>query len=108
MGCGLVDTLGALGGAVGSNIFLSEQRPHYWLGYGFSIGTLVVAIASTLVLRMTSLNINKRRDQIPVEEVKQKYTEGMSPMRIRLQYSFFCVEQLLDMGDRSPLYRYVL
>lgn len=88
----LLITLGNFGGAVGSNIFLQHERPHYWTGYGFCIGILTVAICSTLVLRWAYLSENKRRDQIPLEEVRARYTE----------------QELLDLGDRSPLYRYVL
>ncbi|KAJ4252786.1 hypothetical protein NW762_010692 [Fusarium torreyae] len=84
-------TVGNLGGAIGSNIFLAKQAPHYWLGYGFSLGILVCGVISTLVLRSVFMRINRSRDQVPAEEVLSKYSE----------------EQLVDMGDKSPLYRYV-
>ncbi|KAJ9638747.1 hypothetical protein H2204_004223, partial [Knufia peltigerae] len=81
-----------LGGAVGSNIFLAKQAPHYWLGYGLALGMIAAAIISTFILRIAYGVLNKKRDQMNEEEIRAKYTE----------------EELLDMGDKSPLYRYVI
>ncbi|KAK5938679.1 hypothetical protein PMZ80_008870 [Knufia obscura] len=91
-GMALLITLGNYGGAIGSNIFLQKQKPHYWLGYGFSIGILAVAIVSTFIIRWTYLRINKSRDSMDLDEIRARYTE----------------QELLEMGDKSPLYRYVL
>lgn len=86
-----IRSLTSTGGAIGSNIFLANQKPHYWLGYGFCIGIQVVAIISTFILRATYLRINKQRDAMDVNDIKARYTE----------------QELMEMGDRSPLYRYV-
>lgn len=56
----------------------------------FSIN--IMAIIAAVVLRIVYGKINKKRDESTEEEVKQRYTD----------------EQLLDMGDKSPLYRYVV
>ena len=40
VGMALLISIGNLGGAVGSNIFLSEQAPKYPLGYGLSVSTI--------------------------------------------------------------------
>lgn len=92
IGMALLISIGGLGGAIGSNIFLQNQAPHYWLGYGFSIAILASAIVSTFVLRFAYERENKQRDKMSVEEVRAKYSE----------------EELLDMGDKSPLFRYVI
>lgn len=92
VGMALLITLGNYGGCIGSNIFLAHQKPHYWLGYGFSIGILTVAIISTFILRWSYLRINKQRDAMNIEDIRARYTEA----------------ELLQMGDRSPLYRMVL
>ncbi|KAH6974271.1 major facilitator superfamily domain-containing protein [Ilyonectria sp. MPI-CAGE-AT-0026] len=92
IGMALLLTIGNLGGAVGSNIFLANQAPHYWLGYGFSLAIIVCGIFATLILRFAIKRINERRDQIPEAETLAKYTE----------------DELMDMGDKSPLCRYVL
>ncbi|KAH8666219.1 major facilitator superfamily domain-containing protein [Ilyonectria robusta] len=92
IGMALLLTIGNLGGAVGSNIFLGNQAPHYWLGYGFSLAIIVCGIFATLILRFAIKRINEKRDQIPEAETLAKYTE----------------DELVDMGDKSPLYRYVI
>jgi hypothetical protein len=88
----LLISIGNLGGAIGSNIFLQEQAPNYWLGYGFSLGILTAGIIATLTLRFAYGTLNKRRENISEAEAKEQYGE----------------EELLAMGDKSPLYRYVV
>ena len=88
----LLISIGNLGGAVGSNIYLAKEEPRYWLGYGFSIGILTAAICATFILRIAYLKANKDRDQMSEAEVRSKHTP----------------EELLDLGDKSPLYRYVV
>ncbi|OAG36485.1 hypothetical protein AYO21_09292 [Fonsecaea monophora] len=91
--CGLAVSImmGNFGGAIGSNIYLAQEAPRYWTGYGVSTACCALAIASTFVLRWAYKRENTKRDQISEEEVRSMYTE----------------EMLLDMGDKSPLYRYV-
>lgn len=91
VGMAVLITGGNFGGAIGSNIFLQQQKPRYWLGYGFSIAILTTAIILTFVLRWVYLRTNKARDAMDVNEIRARYTE----------------EELRDMGDKSPLYRYV-
>lgn len=88
----LLISLGNLGGAIGSNIFLEHQKPHYPLGYGFSLGIVVGAVGCVLTLAWSWDRANKKRDAISEREVRGRYSE----------------QELLDMGDRSPLYRYVV
>lgn len=76
IGMALLLTIGNLGGAVGSNIFIANQAPHYWLGYGFSLAIIVCGIFATLILRFAIKRINEKRDQIPEAETLAKYTEG--------------------------------
>jgi MFS family permease len=75
-----------------ANIFLQAQAPKYWLGYGFCLGILMADIVATLLLRWAYGSLNKKRDQMSEAEVGQLYSE----------------EDLLAMGDKSPLYRYVV
>lgn len=78
VGMAILMTVGNLGGTVGSNIFLEEQAPHYWLGYGLSLGIIVAAISCTVVLRVVTQRLNKSRDQISEDEVRTRYSEGES------------------------------
>ena len=72
----LLISIGNLGGAIGSNIFLAEQKPHYWLGYGMGLGMTLAAIIATMILRKAYISANKKRDMISEEEVRAKYTEA--------------------------------
>lgn len=91
IGMGLLISVGNLGGAIGSNIYLQRQAPRYWLGYGFSLGILTAAVSCTFVLRGVYLRENRKRDALTPEQIRERYTE----------------EELLSLGDKSPNYRYV-
>ena len=52
----------------------------------------MAAIVATVVLIIPYFGVNKRRDNKSIEEIREKYTE----------------EELLGMGDKSPLYRCVV
>ncbi|WPH04635.1 retrograde regulation protein 2 [Acrodontium crateriforme] len=92
IGMALLISIGNLGGAIGSNIYIAKQEPRYWLGYGYSLGTLCAAILSTLILKTAYQKENKKRDAISEDESRNKFTE----------------DEMLLMGDKSPLYRYVV
>ncbi|KAM0262611.1 hypothetical protein ACHAQJ_001656 [Trichoderma viride] len=84
--------MGNLGGIAGSNIFLSQEAPHYWTGYGFILGIDCVAFVTCLILRYTLKRINAKRDQMTEEDIREKYGDV----------------DLLELGDRSPYFRYTL
>ncbi|KAK4615392.1 hypothetical protein CLAFUW4_10734 [Fulvia fulva] len=92
MGIAWVCCLANLGGSIGSNIYIQQQAPRYWLGFGFSLGVLAAAVAAAFTLRVGLVRINAKRDQMNVEDIQAMYSE----------------EQLRAMGDASPLYRYVV
>ncbi|KIV81005.1 hypothetical protein PV11_08459 [Exophiala sideris] len=91
--CGLAVSImmGNFGGAIGSNIYLTREAPHYWTGYGVSLTCSALAIICTFILRWAYKRENEKRDQMSEEEIRAKYSE----------------QELLEMGDKSPLYRYV-
>ncbi|KAK1252004.1 hypothetical protein MKX08_003191 [Trichoderma sp. CBMAI-0020] len=84
--------MGNLGGIAGSNIFLSNEAPHYWTGYGFILGIDCLAFITCLVLRHVLMRINKKRDEMTEEDIREKYGNV----------------DLLELGDRSPYFRYTL
>lgn len=92
IGIGFQLTLGNLGGAVGSNIYLQREAPYYWVGYGFSLAIIVAAVVSAVFLRLALSRINQKRDQMSREEVFARYTRA----------------ELSEMGGQSPLFRYTL
>jgi len=83
---------GNLGGIVGSNIFLEQEAPQYWTGYGVCLAISLLAIVATLILRRAYLRDNLARDQMTEAEIRAKYTDA----------------QLAELGDRSPYFRYTL
>lgn len=83
---------GNLGGIVGSNIFLEREAPHYWSGYGVCLAVVLAAIVSVLVLRWRYKKDNTARDKMTLAEIRAKYTD----------------DELVRLGDASPLWRYAL
>ncbi|EKG17513.1 Major facilitator superfamily [Macrophomina phaseolina MS6] len=93
IGMALLISMGNLGGAIGSNVYLEDQKPHYWLGFGFGLGISVAAIVATLVLKMAFETLNRKKEEMGTEE------------EIRARFS---EDDLLRMGDKSPLFRYIV
>ena len=92
IGVALQLTLGNLGGVAASHIFIASEAPEYWTGYGVSFAILMVSIGSAVLLRFLLDRWNKQREKMTPEEISAKYTP----------------EQLADMGDYSPHFRYTL
>ena len=83
--------LSNVGGVAGSNIYLANEAPGYKTGFGFTIAFTAAGLIITPILYWFAIGrINAKRDAMTQEEINTKYTP----------------EQLVDMGDRSPLYRY--
>ena len=78
---------------MGSNIFLSDEAPIYNTGFGICLAMLVLfGMVWPAMYRVILKRANDRRDAMSKEEIMSTYTE----------------EQLADMGDLSPLFRYAL
>ncbi|KAH7083510.1 retrograde regulation protein 2 [Paraphoma chrysanthemicola] len=92
VGMAIQISIGNLGGAIGSNIYLAKEAPHYWTGYGVSLTIITIGIVSTALLRFKLNRENMRREKMTTEEIKALYTE----------------QELLELGDKSPLFRYTL
>ncbi|KAF2501166.1 MFS general substrate transporter [Lophium mytilinum] len=91
VGIALMISFSQLGGIVGSNIYLANESPRYPVGFGVSISMLFVfGIVWPVFYYFILKRINAKRAALPVEEVREKYTD----------------EQLAEMGDESPLFRY--
>lgn len=91
-----ISQVGNMGGIMGSNIYLAREAPKYRTGFGVSLAMCVAAIAMTFVLRWAYGQENKKRDQLFLEhseeEIRARYTD----------------QEMLDLGDRSPFWRYTL
>lgn len=78
IGIALGISLANAGGLIGSNIFIAEQAPRYWLGYGLCLTFVVIAILATLVLRYAYKRANTKRDQLSETDIRSKYTDRES------------------------------
>ncbi|KAI5479970.1 hypothetical protein MNV49_002260 [Pseudohyphozyma bogoriensis] len=89
----IVPTLGQMGGVIGSHIYLAQEAPKYPIGFGVSMGAVFLCgIIGTLIMRFALISINNKRDKISEAEVRAKYTD----------------EELTELGDQSPLFRYII
>jgi sugar phosphate permease len=96
VGMALLIAVGNMGGIMGSNIYLARERPKYKTGFGVSLAMCLFAIVMTLVVRWGYKRENEKRDRM---------LSGSTEEEIRARYS---EQELLDLGDRSPFWRYGL
>ncbi|EED14016.1 MFS nicotinic acid transporter Tna1, putative [Talaromyces stipitatus ATCC 10500] len=80
--------LGNMAGAMASNFYRSQDAPKYILGHSLELGFCVVGIIAVVILRLSYQRINRKRAHIDVS-----------------QYDAY---QMAQMGDRSPMFRYML
>lgn len=71
-----------------SNFYRGQDAPKYILGHALELGFCVAGIIAVLILRRSYQTINRRRDQMDVSQ--------------------YDARQMAQMGDRSPLFRYML
>jgi hypothetical protein len=81
---------GNLGGAMASNFHRPQGAPKYLLRHGLEIAFVVGGLIAVVVLRVTYGKINEKRER---EDIRG------------LQYSD---EELSELGDRAPTFRYQL
>lgn len=92
MGVAFMTTLGDCGGLIGSFIFLEMEKPKYPTGFGASMAFAAAGLAFSLTLEFLYWTSNKRNEKLSDTEIRERYTD----------------EQLDEMGDRSPLFKYDL
>ncbi|KAK5051047.1 hypothetical protein LTR84_003606 [Exophiala bonariae] len=96
VGIALLISVGNGGGICGSNIFIATQAPTYTTGFGTCLGTCVCAIIMAYILRVAFKGENKKRDI---------FMEGKTITEVK---AMFAEQELLDLGDKSPFFRYTL
>ncbi|KAI9841559.1 MAG: hypothetical protein M1837_000605 [Sclerophora amabilis] len=79
---------GNLGGAMASNFYRSADSPKYILGHSLELGFVIAGLMAVVVLRLSYSRINKARARNGTGD----YSE----------------QELSELGDKSPTYRYVL
>ncbi|KAK3621894.1 hypothetical protein LTR56_013412 [Elasticomyces elasticus] len=87
----LVGSVG--GGSIGSNIYLASEAPVYPLGFGFSVGATVLGAMIPATIHWFLLRRdNAKKAAVDVANFKATHTS----------------EELSEMGELSPLFRYTL
>ncbi|OJJ34422.1 hypothetical protein ASPWEDRAFT_184914 [Aspergillus wentii DTO 134E9] len=84
--------IGNIGGIIGSYMYIDSESPKYYTGFGLSLAFGGSGLIAALILETSYIWGNKRKERIGEDEVRERYSE----------------EQLLDMGDKSPLFKYTL
>ncbi|WRT63104.1 uncharacterized protein IL334_000007 [Kwoniella shivajii] len=87
----IVFLFAAIGGIPGSYIYLAKEAPGYPTGFGVSLGCM--GFGNIIVPALYWLycgRVNNKREQMTNGEINSKYTQ----------------EELEQLGDLSPLYRY--
>lgn len=81
---------------MGSNIYLEREIPKYRTGFGVSLAMCCTSIVMTFVLRWAYQRENRRREALLTEHGEQT---------VRARYSD---QEMLELGDKSPFFRYTL
>ena len=92
IGVGLNICIGNAGGIMGSYMFFDSDAPAYNTGFSLSLAFCVTGLLTAVVAELSYKWTNHKRDQIPEEETRAKYTH----------------DQLVELGPKSPLYRFTL
>lgn len=92
LGVALNISLGNLGGIVGSFMYLDKEAPTYQTGFGLALAFGATGAVAVMFLDLTYKWANDRKARLNEEEVRSLYTE----------------DELIRMGDRSPLFKYTL
>ncbi|KAE8314554.1 major facilitator superfamily domain-containing protein [Aspergillus transmontanensis] len=80
--------MGNMAGAMASNFYRSQDAPNYILGHALELGFCVAGMIAAVILRLSYQMINRKRDQVDLSG----YDEA----------------EMEKMGDRSPMFRYML
>ncbi|RAL00136.1 MFS general substrate transporter [Aspergillus ibericus CBS 121593] len=83
--------LGNFAGAMASHFYRTRDAPQYVLGHALELAFGIMGVVAIVITRFTYVHINRERVDKLVE--------------LRPQYS---LEELGEMGDKSPTFRYML
>lgn len=91
IGIALMNCVGNVGGIVGSFMYIEKENPKYPTGFGLSLALAGFGLFVAFFLEWSYKKGNARKAKV-ADEARVKYTE----------------DELFDMGDKSPLFKYVL
>ncbi|KFY39589.1 hypothetical protein V495_05870 [Pseudogymnoascus sp. VKM F-4514 (FW-929)] len=82
--------VGNLGGAMASNFYRQKDGPKFLLGHGLEIGFITMGLIGVVILRLNYARINRKRDLLMDDGAELTDNE------------------ISDLGDRAPTFRYQL
>ena len=84
--------VGNIGGVIGSYMYLESEKPKYYTGFGLSLAFGATGFIVAFLLELSYKWGNAKKAKLSEDEIRAKYTD----------------QELLNMGDKSPLFRYTL
>ncbi|KAF7796599.1 hypothetical protein EIP86_007781 [Pleurotus ostreatoroseus] len=86
--------IGNFAGAIASNIYRSQDAPTYTLGHGLELMFIGIGFVTVPIAVLIYTRINAKRDKLQQEMEEKGIT--LSP------------DELRDLGDRAPDFRYMI
>ena len=80
--------MGNLAGAFASNFYRAVDAPNYYLGHGLELGFATAGMIAVFALRNGYIRVNRRREAKGNGDLTE--------------------QEMSELGDKSPSFRYVL
>jgi len=87
----MANTIGSCAGLVASNVYLTQERPYYRTGYGVALASILLTAVCAIIMLVLMQRENQKRDA------------GKRDTRLDAT-----PEQLANMGDYHPAFRFTL
>jgi sugar phosphate permease len=88
--------VGNFSGAMASNIYRSRDSPRFLVGHGVELMFVGIGFITVPIVVLSYIRINKKRDAAQKEALERGETNKYTP------------QQLRELGDRAPDFRYTL
>ncbi|KAF8965756.1 MFS general substrate transporter [Flammula alnicola] len=88
--------IGNFSGAIAANIYRSKDTPRFLVGHGVELMFVGIGFISVPIVILSYIRINKKRDEAQREALERGETNK------------YTNQQLREMGDRAPDFRYTL
>jgi hypothetical protein len=88
--------VGNFSGAIAANIYRGQDAPRFLLGHGLELMFVGIGFIATPIVIISYIRINKKRDEAQRQALERGETNK------------YTNQQLREMGDRAPDFRYTL
>ncbi|CAK5265889.1 unnamed protein product [Mycena citricolor] len=100
VGLALQIGIGNFGGAIASNIYRTQDRPHFRLGHGLEMIFVGIGLICAPIIVVTYRRINKKRAAMAYVLTENGLESPTGPS--------YTKQQMRELGDRSPEYVYMI